>query len=180
MPGHTDSAQPVPIASSAINSAMKAVSCWCNFRPTTVPCSGKAHRWNFAEFPDPEAMRRSCRVSRIPTDRGSTADLQTHWVYQRSSRGEHGGDKGLRARVSDMEDNAPTQEEDRKRLVESIRRFGKAKSCMGFYYVSPQDCPGVARLCRKRTPWRSWKAESSKHQSFPRLTNERLRDDRSG
>lgn len=38
--------------------------------------------------------------------------------------------------LSDMEDNSPTQEEDRKRMVEELRAFKGLPGGIGFYFVS--------------------------------------------
>ena len=92
------------------------------------------------KFPDPEAMRRFVQGSSDPNGSRLYGGLADTLTYINNLPGVSTGETRVCVLVvSDMEDNAPTQEEDRKRLVEAIRRFGKAKSCMGFYYVSPQE-----------------------------------------
>ena len=92
------------------------------------------------KFPDPEAMRRFVQGLSDPNGSRLYGGLADTLGYINDLPGVSTGETRVCVLVvSDMEDNAPTQEEDRKRLVESLRRFGKAKSCMGFYYVSPQE-----------------------------------------
>ena len=48
--------------------------------------------------------------------------------------------------LSDMVDNSSTQEEDRQRMVESLRRFAQANGSIGFYWVD-QTCLSDCRQC---------------------------------
>ena len=48
--------------------------------------------------------------------------------------------------LSDMIDNSPTQEEDRRRMIDSLGRFAQTNGCIGFYWVD-QMCLSDCRQC---------------------------------
>ena len=92
------------------------------------------------KFPDPEAMRRFVQSRSNPCGSRLYGGLADTLTYINDLPGVSDGEtKVCVLVVSDMEDNAPTQAEDRKRLVEALKQFRKAKSCLGFYYVSPRE-----------------------------------------
>ena len=47
--------------------------------------------------------------------------------------------------LTDLIDNSPTQKEDRKRLVEELRRFNKPQNCIGMYYLATKEM----QVCRE-------------------------------
>lgn len=48
--------------------------------------------------------------------------------------------------LTDLIDNAPTQREDRKRLVEELRHFKHPKHCIGFYFLGTRELAQCKKL----------------------------------
>jgi hypothetical protein len=61
--------------------------------------------------------------------------------------------------LTDFLDNSPTQQQDRQRMVESLKRFGQTNASVGFYWVD-QYCLQDCRQCLADSGLRNYAVET--------------------